>query len=162
MSDAPRKPPKLPSEPAPAGPLEPPEPPPREFNLKPTEYERVNRPADSTPGNKPIHVAQLYRAANTPKTSPAPPVKTENEIHAILRANLAAEKAKGLNEVIPTKRRSRRKQDYWLLLIGWNLLVGAVAVQSHRHSVTLVFCLSAAVFVSVALTWIMWGIMDDY
>ena len=80
----------------------------------------------------------------------------------MLRENVAREKALGLNEVIPRRRPSRRKRDYWLLLVGGNLLVlGAVSVM-QRNIVTLAFGFSAMVFCSLALTWIMWVVLDDY
>ena len=90
-------------------PLGPPEPesPRREFRFKPTEFEVTNRPADGTPGNAPIDVTQLYRQANA---SPVAPSQTENEVHAMLRANLAKDAAKGLNEVIPARRRLSRRR----------------------------------------------------
>lgn len=141
-----------------------PEPPPREFKLKPTQFERVNRPADATPGNAPIDVQQLYRQANAspPRPSAPPPATAKNDVHAILRANLEEAKAKGLYDVIPQRRTSRRKRDFWVLLIGGNvLMLGALAVM-HRNPVTLVFGFSAMVFCSLALTWVMWFVMDDY
>ncbi len=162
MSDAPRKPPRLPDDPAPAGPPDPPEPPPRDFHFKSAEYERVNRPADQTSGNKPVDVAQLYRAAAGPAPQGKKPAAAENEVHGILRANLAAENAKGLNQVVVKKRPSRRKRDYWLLLVSWNLLVAVIVIGQRGNHIVLTLGVSAAVFVSVALTWIMWGIMDNY
>ena len=164
MSDAPRKPPKLASEPEAAGPAEP-EAPRRDFHFKPTEFERANPPAGAKAGPGPIHVAQLYRAANSP-AHPAPaaaPAPAENDVHAILRANHAANEAKGLNQVIPQEPPpSRRKRDYWLLLIAGNLLFGGFAVLTRGNPITLVFGFSGMIFFSVGLTWIMWGVMDKY
>ncbi len=143
----------------------PPDPPPREFKLKPTEFERVNRPADATPGNAPIDVRQLYKQANAspPLQKASPPPAAENDVHAILRANVDEAKAQGHYDVIPERQRvSRRTRDFWMLLIGGNvLMVGALAVL-HRNPVTLVFGFSAMVFCSLALTWVMWFVMDDY
>ena len=144
----------------PQGPPEP-EPPRREFHFKPTEFETTNRPADDTPGNAPIDVQQLYRQAGPP--APSAPVKAENEVHAILRANVAQAEAKGLNEVTPQPRRlSRRKRDFWLLLAGGNLLVIAAVLLTHKNVLTLIFGLSATVFFSLTLIWVMWFVIDDY
>ena len=148
----------------PIGPPEP-EPPPREFRFKPTKFERANRPADKTPDNAPIDVQQLYRQANATPPSPraTPPPPADNDVHAILRANLARAKAQRLNEVVPQRRQpSRRKRDFWTLFIGGNsLVVGAVCLL-HKNPVTLVFGLSAIVFFSLGLIWVMWVVMDDY
>ena len=163
MSDAPRKPPRLSSDPESAGPPDPPEALPREFHFKPTAFARANRPADATPGNAPIDVAQLYRAASAPAPAPAAPRKAENEVHAILRANLAADVAKGLNQVVLQNRRpSRRKRDYWLVLVGGNLGFAGAMLLAHKNVVTLVFGFSGMVFFSIGLTWIMWAVLDDY
>lgn len=162
MSDAPRKPPKLVNQPEAEHPPEP-APPPREFHFKPTEYERANRPAGATPGNAPITVAQLYRAAGGPGPSPAARTQPENEVHAILRANLAANDAKGLNQfVIEQRRPSRRKRDYWLVLTAGNLVFGGFMILAHKNVISLVFGFSGMIFFSIGLTWIMWMVLDDY
>jgi hypothetical protein len=148
----------------PHGPPEP-EPPRREFHFKPTEFEITNRPADDTPGNAPIDVQQFYRQAGVPSPSPAvpAPVKAENEVHAILRANVAQAEAEGLNKVVPQPRRlSRRKRDYWLLLVGGNLLVVGLVSVLHKNVVTLAFGFGAMIFCSLALTWVTWVVLDDY
>lgn len=148
----------------PHGPPEP-ESPRREFQFKPTEFETTNRPADDTPGNASIDVQQIHRQATPPSSPPVAPAPkpAENEVHAILRANLAQANAKGQNEVIPESRRpSRRKRDYWLLLVGGNLAVAGAVSLMHKNVVTLAFGFSAMVFCSLALTWVMWVVLDDY
>lgn len=144
----------------PQGPPEP-EPPHREFRFKPSEFESANRPADATPDNAPIDVSQHLRQAGPPSSSA--PVNTENEVHAILRANVARAEAKGLNQVIPQPRRpSRRQRDFWLLLTGVNLLVVGTVAVLHKNVLTMVFGFSAMVFFSLGLVWVMWVVMDDY
>ena len=148
----------------PHGPPEP-EPPRREFRFKPTEFEVANRPADDTPANAPIDVTQLYRQANAPAPVPGAvaPSQAENQVHAVLRANLAKDEAKGLNAVVPQARRpSRRKRDFWLLFIGGNLLVAGTVGVLNKNAVTLIFGFSAIVFFSLGLIWVMWVVMDDY
>ncbi|MEO6874681.1 MAG: hypothetical protein ABI222_07655 [Opitutaceae bacterium] len=138
---------------------------PRTFRFKPTEFERANTPSDNTPGNTPIDVKQHFRRAAAPKSPAAglTQAKAENEVHAMLRANLAKAEAKGLNAVRAQPRRtSRRTRDYWLLLIGGNLLVIGLLCVMSKNVMTLAFGFSAMVFCSLALTWIMWGVLDDY
>lgn len=142
----------------------PPESPRREFRFKPTEFERSNRPLDEADDQPAIDLRTLYRQANSdglPVTPSAPP--EENEVHAILRANLERAKEDGLDELIlRPKPMSRRKKDYWLMLIGGNLLLVALVVLMAKNVVSLVFGGSGMIFYSLALTWIMWFVMDDY
>ena len=164
MSDAPRKRPRLPSEPEASHPPEP-EAPRREFQFKPTEFERTEPPPGTPTHAQPVDLRQIYRAANAPATPPpsTPPVQAENDVHAILRANLAANDAKGLNAVTLEKRRvSRRKRDYWTLLTLVILVFGGAMYLSRGAPIPLMFAFSGLIFCCVALTWIMWGIMDDY
>jgi len=152
MSDAPPNPPE-------------PETPRREFQFKPPEFERANRPVNESQDSAPIDVRQLYRQAGSPPPAPGAiaPSQADNEIHAILRANVARAEAQGLNQVIPQRRRpSRRKRDFWLLFVSGNLLVVASVSGLHRNAVTLVFGLSAIVMFSLGLIWVMWVVMDDY
>lgn len=143
-----------------------PEPPRREFHFKPTEFEVANRPAGATPADAPIDVKQLFRQAQTksppPAAGAAAPAPAKNEVHDLLRANLARARAQGEHDVIPVRRVSRRKRDYWTLLIGGNLLVVAVVLLLQKNVISLIFGFSAMVFVSIAVTWIMWFVMDDY
>jgi hypothetical protein len=141
----------------------------REFRFKPTEFEVANRPVDATPANAPIDVNQLYRQANAPKPpppargNPTAPPPAENEVHAVLRANLARAQAQGENEVIPARRRlSRRKRDYWLLLALGNALVVGIVLAVGINAMTLAFGFTGIVVLSLVLTWIMWMVLDDY
>jgi hypothetical protein len=80
----------------------------------------------------------------------------ENEIHAVLRDNLARANAAGLNEVSPRPRRSRRRRDYFLtLLIGNTVLVGGAFLMP-------VFAIAGMIIFNLGATWIMWFVMDDY
>jgi len=142
----------------------PPETPRREFRFKPTEFERTNRPVDEDDNQPAIDLRTLYRQANaaSPPARPAEP-PAENEVHEILRANLERAKEDGLDELIlRPKRLSRRKQDYWLLLIGGNVLFAGLVLLMAKNIVSLVFGGSGMIFYSLALTWIMWFVMDDY
>jgi hypothetical protein len=146
----------------PLGPPEP-EPPRREFRFKPPEFDVANRPVKATPTDAPIDVHQLHRLARPPPPTADAPAPAENEIHAILRANLARAEAKGEHELILEPRPpSRRKRDFWLLLIGGNLVVAGAVGGLHKNVITVVFGFSAMVFFSLGLIWVMWFVMDDY
>ena len=64
--------------------------------------------------------------------------------------------------ILPPRRPSRRKRDFWLLFIGGNLLAAATVGGLHKNVVTVVFGFSAMVFFSLGLIWVMWFVMDDY
>ena len=80
-----------------------------------------------------IDVHDLHRAAATgqPLLSAPPSPTRENDVHTILRANLAVADAAGLNEVkidphhrTPHQRRVRR---CWILLVAVNVPLGTLA-----------------------------------
>ncbi|MDB6167512.1 MAG: hypothetical protein JWM88_376 [Verrucomicrobia bacterium] len=141
---------------------EPPEPPRREFRFKPTTFERAN-PATGAENNPPIDVRDIFRQASAGPPKPrATPDPAANEVHDILRANLARENETGRNDVAPEPRRaSRRKRDYWFLLLGGYLLFAIIAVIS-RNYVVLVFGGAGMILYTLGVTWIMWHVMDDY
>jgi hypothetical protein len=101
-----------------------------------------------------------FENVNTPTAGGLPPV----DVHEILRDNLARAQAAGLNDLTPTPtRRSRRRRDYWFLLITANLFFGLIAVRSGPGApIVFVSALAGMAIVSSALTWVMWFVMDDY
>ena len=156
----------------PLGP-EQPEPPRREFKFKATEFERANRAPgekDSTPA---IDVKGFFQGSQTvrppavrkptPPPTPAPSVApAANDVHAMLKANLAHANEAGENEVaVDLKRTSRRKRDYWILLICINLFF-LVAMALSPNVATVAFGGAGIVLCTLGLTWIMWFVMDDY
>jgi hypothetical protein len=179
-----------------------PDPPRKFYGLKPKEFERVNAgtppPAEkisADPGivpadTGPIDVNDLIRsgAGNGPALGWHKVANRENEIHGILRDNLARANAAGLNEVLPmTRKYRRRRRDYLVLIIGGNLFIAVVyavemfigfqvqslaakmpnefsnLVRFALHTPTsYAMALVGMVFFSGCLTWLMYGIMDDY
>jgi hypothetical protein len=117
-----------------------PEPPRKLYKLKEAEFERVN-PLLETPGAAAPH----------------------QDVHSILRENLARADAAGLNALTPkTRRRSRRKRDYWMLLFLGNAFFGAAVAYFGFKSMPGTFAFGGMIFFSCALTWIMWFIVDNY
>ncbi|MEO7598178.1 MAG: hypothetical protein ABIV50_04555 [Opitutus sp.] len=109
----------------------------RKFELKPKPYEKVNAPI-SAESSEPI------------------------KVESILRDNLAVRETSrplvlDLNQKMP-----RRKRDYLILLIGGNalLLLGISFLPKDPLLHTLGY--SALGLYSVALTWLMWAVMDSY
>lgn len=150
-----------------------PDPPRKHYKFKPKEFENVNgvrreQPLDhAQPAPDPgivetdkarIDLRDILKAANAvPTTSLPKPATRSNEIHAVLRDNLAHANAAGLNRVDPTPRRaSRRKRDYWIsLLIGNLVLAGCTVIMP-------IYGAAGLIIFNVGLTWIMWFVMDDY
>ncbi len=147
-----------PSEPTPEAPR-------REFRFKSAEFERTNRPLDEDDHLPAIDARTIARQAHSmgdpPPVAPEPP--KENEVHEILRANLERANELGLNDVDLTPRPpSRRKVDYWTLMIVGNLGFAGLALLLSRNVVTLVFAGSGMVLFSLGVTWILWFVMDNY
>ena len=111
-----------------------------------------------------------------------------NDVHAILQENLARANAAGLNQVAPpTRPYRRRKRDYLVLLIVGNTFIGGLyslellfgfqvqcmAAQMPNEFWNLVrFALAnptsyamglvGMVFFTLCLTWLMYGVLDNY
>ena len=60
------------------------------------------------------------------------------------------------------RRPSRRKRDYWTLMIGVNGALILTALLIGLNVMTAVYAFSGVILISIGLTWIMWFIMDDY
>jgi hypothetical protein len=165
------------------------DPPRKIYGLKPREFERVN-PARApapvpAPGSEPpkppppaavgpIDVRDLFRQAQTgqPLLSPhARPNSAVNEVHALLRDNHERANAAGLNDVSSRPRRaSKRKRDYWVMMIAGTAVLGTIAawgafrVLAGDDSGGLVFVggVAGLVMFNAVLWWIMWHVVGDY
>lgn len=95
-----------------------------------------------------------------------PPEETPEEdkpidVMDILKENLEVSK-KNEKAIDIVKKKSKRKRDYWLILILTNLIFGGLAITFSSSVVALVYILSGALIFSVAFTWIMWVVLSDY
>ncbi len=114
------------------------DPPLKKYGLKPKEFERVNaKPGTQEPS-------------------------ADHDVYAILQANRAREQQHHLGEVEVKVVKSRRRRDYWTLLLLTNALLAFVAWQGRGNYIVLVSACAGIILVSVGLTWIMWFVMDDY
>lgn len=160
--------------------------PPRKFyNLKPKEFERVNdvipAPVDRAipdaanttppiplppPGTIDVHT--LARQAQAPGNAPLLRSNRDatgpaNDVHGMLRENLARANAAGANEMGPApKRKNRRTRDYFIVLIPVNAFFAYFAFGPMANPVTFVYGVAGMAFFTVALTWVMFGIMNKY
>jgi hypothetical protein len=164
------------------------EPPRKFYGLKPRDYERVNPtrpPAPVVPPRSeppvappapdaPIDVRELFRQAQTgqPLLSPrARPNSATNEVHALLRDNHERANAAGLNEVsLRPKRTSKRRRDYWVMMIAGTAVLGTITglaalrilAGDNSGALFFVYGLAGLVMFNAALWWIMWHIVEDY
>ncbi len=129
--------------------MEPEDSPRKSYRMKPREFQRVN----AAPGS----VAKPGVASGA---HPAP--VDPNDVHSILQQNRAVERRDGHHEVVIKTKKSKRKRDYWMLLVGGNLLTVALVALGPLNPISLVFGLAGLVIISLGTTWIMWFVMDDY
>ncbi len=152
-----------------------PDPPRKIYGFKPREFERANptpagSPAADVPppapdpgitaaGEGKIDVNDLIRSgAGAGRQLGSNAVANRaNDVHAMLRENLARANAAGLNALAPQpKRKSKRKRDYFLLLAAGNMLLTLGFVLQP------IFAGAGFVLFNIGLAWIMWFVMDDY
>jgi hypothetical protein len=141
--------------------------PPRKFyRLKPKDFEMVNEPTSAAPADSsPTHVRGHLRAAfSSPPPSAITPQPQANDVHALLRDNVARANAAGLNELTAVRaRRSRRKRDYWrLMALGTIILGGIAALTGPRMPIPFIYAIAGVVLFNLGLWWIMWHVMEDY
>jgi hypothetical protein len=98
-----------------------------------------------------------------PSIGRCPPTPAPTDVYQVLRDNLARENAAGLNVVKPVPpRRSRRRRDFWLVLIGGNLAIMASVGFTSINVMTVIYGFAGVILLSSGLIWIMWFVMDDY
>jgi hypothetical protein len=158
--------------------------PPRKFyGLKPREFDAVNdpahlpstgdtRPTAPDPGiapavdAQPITVHALNRAAAGEHAALGVngPVNRANEVHDLLELNRRRAKASGAFELTPLPpRRSKRKRDFWLMVLVVNIFcVGFTAAVSRFSPIVMLYGFGCGCFFTAALAWIMWVVMDNY
>lgn len=154
-----------------------PDPPRKIYQLKPATFERLN-PGPSEPGSEPppspaaasaasgpIDVRDLARqaAAGAPLLGHNQPANRPNDVHRMLRENLDQASGAGLNEVAPRPRKpSRRKRDYWVLLVTVNLFFLFWAIGPFANPISLIYAVAGSILFTCGFTWVMFGVVDDY
>jgi hypothetical protein len=117
-------------------------------------------PSDDPPPVKHTLTTAKFAALNEPTATPTP---APTDVYQVLQDNLARENAAGMNVVKPVpKRPSRRKRDFWLMLVLGNLTIAAAVIFTRGNTIAVLFGLAGVICLSVSLTWVMWFVMDDY
>jgi hypothetical protein len=148
--------------------------PPRQFYaLKPKAFEAVNDslpaapagaipsapdPGPSAVSHERIDVRDLARQAATPGAvlRPGGGRKDVNQVHDLLRANYAREKAAGGFDLGPLddSKRRRRVRNYWLAIFLINVPLGLIAWKVGPGSALFfVFTIAAMALLTSYLTW---------
>ncbi|HTZ22231.1 MAG TPA: hypothetical protein VMC06_15210 [Opitutaceae bacterium] len=118
------------------------------------------RSDDDPPPVKHTLTTAKFEAVNPPTATPTP---APTDVYQVLRDNLARENAAGMNAVKPKpKRPSRRKRDFWLMLVLGNLTIVSTLFFTGRNVISTLFAFGGVVLLSSGLTWVMWFVMDDY
>ena len=115
---------------------------------------------DDPPPVKHTLTTAKFETLNEPTVTPT---SAPIDVHQVLRDNLTRENAAGMNAVKPMPPRpSRRKRDFWLMLVLGNLTIVATVLITRGNTVAVLFGVAGVLCLSVALTWVMWFVMDDY
>jgi len=144
--------------------MEPDEPPRKNYEFKEREFQRDNPLASGAP---PLPTAQeLAKMAGGPgptqRGKAGPKANDPNDVFHLLQHNRVIEQKHGRDTIEVRRTTSRRKRDYWLLLIPSNLLLGVLSWQGRGNPFLLVCGLAGMVVVTLGVTWIMWFVMEDY
>lgn len=140
------------------------DPPRKVYGFKDREFKRDNAPTGSVP--PPPTVKELAMMAGpvipSPKGATGPKAGDPNDVYSALQHNRTIEKMHGGDQVEIRQIKSKRVRDFWLLLIGGNLLIVGVVVVLGLNPVTVIFGLGGVILFSVGLSWIMWQVMGRY
>ena len=141
------------------------DPPRKNYGFKEREFKRDERP--SSLSRPPVTVQDLAKLAgpvtrSVPIPSNTPKAGDPNDVHAVLQRNRVAEKKSDGDAVEFKKIPSRRKREYWLLLICGNLAILAPSVILGANAMTVGAGLGGVIIYSIGLTWVMWQVMGKY
>lgn len=145
--------------------MEPDEPPRKNYEFKEREFKRDN-PVSSK--ETPPPTAKELAMMAGPGARSSPPAANQakpadpNDVYAMLKENRAAAQRDHLNEVVIKSVKSRRKRDYWLMLVTANSALFLTAAVGRANAFVLGSALAGMVIISIGLTWVMWFIIDDY
>ena len=121
------------------------------YKLKQKEFERVEPLAPPPAERNPALDARAK--AGDP-----------NDVFALRQQLRAREQNQGMDALkAAPPRKSRRKRDYWLLMILGNAFFLSLPTLVFRGNIVVALYSGAGIiFLSLGATWVMWFIMDDY
>lgn len=144
-----------------------PEPERRKYGLKRADP-LAQAPADAPPPPA-LSVEESARLAGShhdpkPRTHGGERMDDPNDVYAIRRELRAREIADDKDRIEIKDRKSRRKRDYWLVMIVLNAGFGGVLAYGilQRNVALMIYGLAGMIIASIGVTWVMWFIMSDY
>ncbi len=141
-----------------------PDPPRKVYGFKEREFKRDNAPSsEAAPMPTARELAQMAGFHHDPSArKSAAKAGDPNDVHAVLRQNRKSEQEHNLDAIEIKESKSRRKREFWLLLVGGNLFILGGVWLSGINVITVIFGLAALIIFSLGLSWVMWQVMDRY
>ena len=141
------------------------DPPRKNYGFKEREFKRDNPLASEAapmPTAKELAIMAGPVAQHGKAAAGAEKKDDPNDVYAVLQGNRRVEKKQGLDEFEIKQIKSRRKRDYWLLMITVESTLAVVAVLGHSNPFVLVGSVAAMGLFGASITWVMWQIMSKY
>lgn len=152
-----------------------PDPPRKFYQLKPRDFEVVNAPlTDLASGHPPpagpspqsIELRDLYQQSQTPGrvlAAAGEKVPVKNDVHILLHDNLTRANSAGLNELAyKPQRRSKRRRDYFLVVIPLDVFFAYAAFGPYSNVAMMAYGVAGIIITTLGLGWVMFFVMDDY
>ena len=139
------------------------DPPRKNYGFKERTFQRDN-PLTSETGAMPTAQDLAKMAGPVTRSGPvggAAKPSDPNDVYTARETVRGAEKASGGDAVEIRKVSSRRTRDYWLALVGGNIVIVGGAL-FFGGGVALLFGLAGVIIYSLGLTWVMWQVMNRY
>ncbi len=80
----------------------------------------------------------------------------------MLQQNRQREQQHNLDAIEIKETKSRRKREFWFLLVGGNLFILGAVFFSGVNVISVIFGLAGLIVFSLGLSWVMWQVMDRY
>lgn len=141
-----------------------PDPPRKVYGFKQREFKRDNAPSsEAAPMPTAQDLAKLAGFHHDPSARKSDAKAGDpNDVHVVLQQNRKSEQKHNLDAIEIKETKSRRKREFWLLLVGGNLFIIGGVWLSGINVLTVIFGLAGLVIFSLGLSWVMWQVMDRY
>ena len=141
-----------------------PDPPRKVYGFKEREFKRDNAPSSKTPPAPTAQeLAKLAGHHHDPRPRGAQAKADDpNDVLRVLNQNRRSEQEHNLDAIEIKETKSRRKREFWLLLVGGNLFILGAVWLSGVNVITVIFGLAGLIVFSLGLSWVMWQVMDRY
>jgi hypothetical protein len=140
------------------------DPPRKVYGFKERDFKRDNAPSsDAAPMPTAQDLAKLAGFHHDPAARQSlAKAGDPNDVHVVLQQNRKSEQQHNLDAIEIKETKSRRKREFWLLLVGGNLFIIAGVWLSGINVMTVIFGLAGLIIFSLGLSWVMWQVMDRY